>query len=605
MAILKIAKVILPIALDREFDYSIGPDSRIKRGARVLVDFRGRKIQGIVTSLESESKIKNLKPIIAALDAQPFLSAEHLQFAKHLSKFYPYNIGEFLFMMLPSYLKRPKKLDLCFESTHHQKPPKKKRFYGNTCRKKFIKAASFAERYGVWRQELKASLENGSAIICFPQVSYLLEAKKIIAQDFGQKIKVIHSYENEKELFKNWQDSRANSLILGTRLAIFYYPLDLNLIIVEEENSPFYFQEEKPFYHLLEVALLLSRLKKANLILSANYPALQTYRLIKDKTIELQEVPEEKKDIRVVNIEKHTARQIVNPILGELLRKNIEENRKSVIFLNRKGFGSASVCSACGHILTCERCLVPLRILLDEQIAFCPYCSAKRQLLKVCPKCNNNYVRVKGWGIERLQSALKKTFPEVNIADWPNHQEHTQIILSTSKIFTSLYSPQVFDTGFVLGVDYQMARPDYETVFDTFLYLKKISLFLKNIFVFTCNEKHYLFDSLQKDWKSFYDAEFAHRNELGLPPFTTIAKITLRSSEENKLFNKADILYNKLKSKVDEVYGPFKEYPFKLRGKFHYSVIAKSKKGYLLRSIIKEEVRNLRLSHTQIAAVIK
>ena len=597
MAGYKIAGVVLPIALDKEFDYSLCPATVAKKGMRVLVDLRGRKVAGIITSFKSKSNIKNLKPILDILDSYPTLNSERIRFAQTLSKFYPYGFGEFLFMMLPAYLKNARRLDTL--------PFKALAKLQKECRRTFVKADSFIQRYGLWRELLREKLKTGSVLICFPQISYLLEAKKIIDNDFKDKVKVIHSYENEKELFKNWQESRTNTLLLGTRLAIFYYPHDLNLIVVEEENSHFYFQEEKPFYHLLQVALLLSKLKNIDLILSADYPTLYTYQLIKEGKVTLQEIEGNKKEIKVIGIERQAKPNIVSPVLSEILRKNIAENKQSVIFLNRKGFGSVIVCSSCGHIFMCQRCSVSLRSATEGNKGICPYCTKEQELPKVCSYCNTGYLKTGGLGIERLEAALKNIFPDTSFAQWQGQALCAQVILSTSKIFSSLYSGQSFDAGFVLDIDQQMSRLDYEAVFEAFLYLKKLSLFLKNVFVFTHNAGHYLFDSLNKDWKSFYDRELDQRKMLNLPPFATIIKITLRAKKENKLYNTACILYNILEPKVKEIYGPFKEYPFRLRGKFRYTVIAKAKNGYVLRNIVKEQIGSLRSSHAQFAVIVR
>ncbi|MDP2923249.1 MAG: hypothetical protein Q8O30_05960 [Candidatus Omnitrophota bacterium] len=598
MARRKIAGVLLPIALDKEFDYSISPAMAAKKGMRVLVDLRGRKIPGIITSFKNESKIKNLKPILDILDTYPALSAEHIHFAQILSKFYPYNAGEFLFMMLPLYLRKARRLKIL--------PSEKERGTKQERQKTFVKADTFNQRYGLWRDQARQKLETGSVLICFPQVSYLLEAKKIIDNDFGAKVKVIHSYESEKELFKNWQDSRTKTLILGTRLAIFYYPRDLNLIIVEEENSPFYFQEEKPFYHLLQVALLLSKLKNVDLVLSADYPTLYTYKFIKDEKIFLHDNPESKKEIKVIAIDRYRKGSIINPVLAELLRKNIEDNKRIVVFYNKKGYASVIACSSCGYIFKCSRCSGFLRLSLKENKGICPYCAKKEDLPKICKKCNCGYIKTSGSGIEKIELAIRNIFPQVKIAYWQERKPDTQIILSTSQILSSLYGNEAFDVGFVLDADRQMSHLDYEINIDTFIYLKKLSLFFKNnLYVFTQNKDSYVFTSLNQPWKIFYDKELSQRKELNLPPFGFIAKITLRTKDENKLFSKVENLYNKLKEKTIEVYGPFKEQPFKLRGKFRYMITAKSQNGYFLRKTLKEEIRSLRSSSVKVAVAIK
>ncbi len=116
----KVAKIILPFALGKEFDYSFDPRLTLKEGMRVLVDFRGRKRLALVSAISSASEIKNLKPVLEVLDQQPLLNSQHIRFAQQLSRFYPYPFSEFLFMMLPAYLKRPKPLNLALPKEQKQ-----------------------------------------------------------------------------------------------------------------------------------------------------------------------------------------------------------------------------------------------------------------------------------------------------------------------------------------------------------------------------------------------------------------------------------------------------------------------------------------------------
>ncbi|MFH1318632.1 MAG: hypothetical protein ABIH71_06425, partial [Candidatus Omnitrophota bacterium] len=274
----KIAKVVLPIALDKNFDYSIPDNLEVKKGDRVLVNFGSRNKVGIVIDLVEHSVIKYLKPIIEALDSEFALTQENIEFAHRLSKMYPYAEGEFLFMMIPPALKRVLRHSL--EQTASKIKNSDIKEYIPQSNNIFIQRDSFIDRYNIWKKKVEENLKIGSVLICFPQVSYLKEAKKIIDKDFSKVVRVIYSQQKEKELLENWQGTRKNSLILGTRVSLFYYPADLNLIVVEEENSPYYFQEEKPFYHLLDVVRLLSKLKGIDVILSGDYPAFSTYKLI-------------------------------------------------------------------------------------------------------------------------------------------------------------------------------------------------------------------------------------------------------------------------------------------------------------------------------------
>ncbi len=55
---------------------------------------------------------------------------------------------------------------------------------------------------------------------------------------------------------------------------------------------------------------------------------------------------------------------------------------------------------------------------------------------KICTKCNNGYLKIKGYGIQRIGSTLKKIFPEAKIDDFSEFSSNTQIVISTSKILS-------------------------------------------------------------------------------------------------------------------------------------------------------------------------
>jgi primosomal protein N' len=81
-------------------------------------------------------------------------------------------------------------------------------------------------------------------------------------------------------------------------------------------------------------------------------------------------------------------------------------------------------------------------------------------------------------------------------------------------------------------------------------------------------------------------------------------QITLRAHSAEKVFERSNRLFKELTNKGFDVYGPLKEQPFKLRGKFRYYIIMKSKDGYQLRKEIKQIAKDTRSSGIQMAIVI-
>ncbi len=594
---LRVAKVVISISLDKEFDYFCPADLEVKPGMRVLVDFNRKKRIGIVVAVASGSRFRKLKPIIDLLDSKSLLDEEHLLFAEQLSNFYPYAKGEFLFMMFPPYLKKPRKSDLQLSSVGSK--------CKDTIENKFIKGDSFRQRYQLWKNIVKEKLNQGSVLICFPQLAFLKAARKIIESDFPDQTKVIHSQEGEKELFSIWSKTRESSLILGTRVAIFYYPTDLRLIVVEEENDHCYFQEEKPYHWLPDVAWALSQIKSADLILSGDYPSLATYKRIKEGTVKLLGKSNDSRPIRIINTSEFSKKGVINPILTDLLQKSIQDKMKAIILWNRKGFAHVS-CSSCGQIFKCQHCSSFLQSSLNGEEGICPYCQRKTPLPKICNRCNSGYLKSKGYGIQRLESLLRRMFPEAKIDNLANSSDATQITLSTSKVLSYLCDPVKFDRGFVLDADFFLNHLDYDATFKTFLYLRKLlRLIQDSLYVFTRHKDYYLFKHLNEHWEDFYEAELRFRKKSQLPPFGLIAKITLRSKNKKPLLKSVKDLYNRLEGKFKEVYGPFEEKPFKLRDKFRYSLIVKTSKVSLSRKLIKEEIKNSRTSSIQLAVSLR
>jgi primosomal protein N' (replication factor Y) len=559
-----VASVVLPIARDIEFDYLFYEKEKVFVGSRVLVDLSGRKAIGIVVAISPGSQVKRLKPISAILDDDPVLSERQIEFARELKKYYPYTLGEFVFMMLPALLKRSARIiyagaigaDVSFEA-----------------KRSFIQGADFLSRYALWKDAVRSALEkNASVLVAFPQNTYLAAALPAMLKDFPDLV-VLYGEDDQKKFFANWQRSRKKSLIVGTRMAFFNYPPDLGLIVVEDETNRSYFHEEKPFYHLADTARLLSEFKKIPLVLSSDFPSLTTYRGIIEGNTVFSGTDAAPGMSEVIGKGEYTKARLIGPLLVELLRKAITAKKRIAVVWNKKGVAFMLRCDVCGHILTCDSCSGYLRP--QGQNSICPYCAKKYPSAYTCPQCHKGHIKPAGLGLERVAGLIKKNFPDVSISLADKNQK-SQITLYTSAIISSLYAQKEYDMGVILDADSFLGYTDFNATFEAFLYLKKLkSLFKDKLYVFTNHPAHHLFTGLAGDWRKFYDAELGLRKNLNLPPFARVVKIIFRFDNADILLKNVEALYNKISAEGFEIYGPFEENPFKLRGKFRYSLTVK------------------------------
>jgi len=596
----KIARVVFNLGVDKEFDYSVPEGVELEVGTRLWVEFSRKKKVGVVTELVNTSPRRKLNPIIEVLDNYPCLSKEHIEFAKRLKKDYPYSLGEIIFMMLPPFLKRKKKINSLSPALGG-----KKNNYEVVC----IKDNNLLRRVEKYQKEIEAALNYHSVIICFPLLTSLHLVEKALKEKFLERIVVLHSYLKEREMFLNWQKLReGRKLVLGTKVSLFYYPLDLGLIVVEEENSPHYFHQEKPYYHLLDIVRLLSKFKNIRCILSTDYPTLSTYKLIKSQKVKLIEEKEKnRKKIEVLPLTGHSKSRFLNSLIIELIRKNLQEKKKILLLWRKKGFATLLRCHNCGYVYRCKRCSTFLRLTLERKSAECVWCGYRQNIPSLCEVCNTGYIKPYGLGIERLRANLKRIFPRIEISDLSNAKETTPIILANLWMAdTYQLEKKGIDICFLLDADFLLSSLDFEATFNLYLYLKKLSWLVKDkVYVTTHSDTHYLWQTINKSWRSFYKKEASLRKELNLPPYGYFAKITLRAKNKNTLLTKAQNLYNKIKNEKLEIFGPLEDFPFKLRDKYRYCLIIKSKSKLILREAVEEAVQHYRSSSTKVALMMK
>ncbi len=109
----RVVSVAVPKPLDTIFDYKV-PDKALIPGPgyRVRVPFGNTESIGISLGESEQSTNKVLKPILEVIDQQPVISKNELEMGKWLSNYYHYPIGETLFTMIPSDIRRGKSLAL-------------------------------------------------------------------------------------------------------------------------------------------------------------------------------------------------------------------------------------------------------------------------------------------------------------------------------------------------------------------------------------------------------------------------------------------------------------------------------------------------------------
>ncbi len=105
-----IAKVVVDVALDREFDYQIPPRlaDAVRIGSRVAVPFGKRILQGYVVGLAETSPHPHLKEIGDVVGKKPLLSDKILELARWMARYYCCAVESAVRCALPDVVRKAK-----------------------------------------------------------------------------------------------------------------------------------------------------------------------------------------------------------------------------------------------------------------------------------------------------------------------------------------------------------------------------------------------------------------------------------------------------------------------------------------------------------------
>ncbi|MBT3191437.1 MAG: primosomal protein N' [Verrucomicrobia bacterium] len=103
-----IARVVVDVSLDREFDYAIPAEltETVKIGCRVTVPFGHRHVAGYVVGLSETSTFDSLKPIQALVDDKSYIDDTILKLARWMSAYYCAALEACIRTVLPGAVRR-------------------------------------------------------------------------------------------------------------------------------------------------------------------------------------------------------------------------------------------------------------------------------------------------------------------------------------------------------------------------------------------------------------------------------------------------------------------------------------------------------------------
>ncbi len=426
------------------------------------------------------------------------------------------------------------------------------------------------------RQALAA---NKSAVILVPEIALTSQLVAEFQQHFPDII-LTHSRQTEAERHLVWLDtlqSQAPRIIIGPRSALFLPIAHIGLIVIDEAHEPSFKQDQSPRYSALRVASILAGAHQAKVIQGSATPLISEYFLAdhaKRPIIHMTKparsdatVPE----TTLVDMTKRshfTTHRLFSDELVSKLHEVFQAGNQALIFHNRRGSASTTLCEQCGWSAICPRCFVPFTLHADMFTLRCHICGNKERVPTNCPVCQSTDIIHKGIGTKLIESELRKLFPEQTIArfDGDSANEETveqryqqlydgtiDLIIGTQVIAKGLDLPKLRLVG-VVQADAGLSLPDYAASERTFQLLAQVvgrvgrSSHDSTIIVQSYQPQAPAVQlGIGQKYAEFYNQTIAERHRALYPPFTYLLKLTCVYKTEAAAIRNAQALATELR----------------------------------------------------------
>jgi len=471
----------------------------------------------------------------------------------------------------------------------------------------------------VYFKLIQDAINSGKNVLFLaPEIALASQLTKRLARKFGiEDIAVWHSSISEGERYDVWQKLYRNEIkiLAGARSAVFAPLQNIGLIIIDEEHESAYKQTSPaPRYDARLVAEKLAEFHNAKLILGSATPDITSYyRAINSNSLyELKHrynnAPLAK--THVINMQTHMQaayRGVISKPLQTEIKETLEKKQQVIILINRRGFSTFTQCQACGHVIQCPNCDIPMIWHSADNRLRCHYCNQTMSFPEECPECSSDALHNSGTGTQKIEMYLKELFKDANIVrldsdSLTRKNEHIKILNSfqkgeidilvgTQMIAKGLDNPNVTLVG-VISADASFNLPDFRASERGFQLLTQVAgrvgrgEFTGKVLFQTYNPDFYALQTArEQNYRQFFDTEIIAREEFEYPPFSKIIRFVL-SCENNFRAEKASqeiaLRLNTMVEKFGiseklEVLGPTMCVFERLNGQYRFQILVKNR----------------------------
>jgi primosomal protein N' (replication factor Y) len=359
---------------------------------------------------------------------------------------------------------------------------------------------------------------------------------------------------------------------------------------VDEEHDPSYKQESDPRYDARTVAAKRASLEGAVALFGSATPRPESWATL-DRLELGGRLAAPLPTVQVVDLRREAGYPLSAPLLVEL-GAIAQRGGKAILLLNRRGIAPAVHCRACGATRRCPNCDVALTLHADASLR-CHHCGRLERAAETCPACGSADVARVGAGTQKLERALAKHVPELEVlrldADAVERPEQLREVLErfaraeraalvgTQMVAKGHHFPGVALAA-VVDADTGLGLPDFRAEERTFQLLTQLAGRSGRdapgrvlVQTFQPDARAIAF-AARHDVRGFLEGELVRRRELGYPPFRHLVRILVSGPDEGDALRALEELRQGLPG--TELLGPAPL--LRLRGRYRAQLVGKT-----------------------------
>ena len=453
--------------------------------------------------------------------------------------------------------------------------------------------------------------EGKTAIMLVPEIGLTTQIAKRFYEAFGSDVAIFHSSLSEGEKYDEYLKILRGEVhvVVGTRSAVFVPLKNLGIIIIDEEDSSSYKQDNNPRYHAKDIAIYRGKYNNIPVVLGSATPTLESkaradkgvYKLLRlTNRVGNAKLP----IIHVIDMEPEMKKRnmIFSEFLQNKIKEKLERREQIILLLNRRGFSTFITCSNCGYTYKCPSCDITLTFHKSTNNLICHYCGYQKKKDEVCPECHEESLNYYGLGTEKLEERIKEMYPSARVVRMDqdttrNKGMHERIIndfkdykydilLGTQMISKGLDFPKVTLVG-VINADASLNIPDYRSSEVTYSLLSQVagragrSEIPGEVIIQTFNPDNYVIECVKNNnYDRFYLQEMQFRKNLKYPPYYYLVSIKVIGKIYEKAIENSQKVKKYLADNLNKetiVLGPTTASVFKFNNEYRMQIIIKYK----------------------------